>query len=55
MRRVVVLPAPVRAGEPDHLAAADREVDPIEGPGLAKYLDQAGRLDRQAAPGHPVL
>ena len=55
MRMVVVLPALVRAEEPEHLAAPDREVDPVQRPGLAVDLDQAARLDRRAVPGHPVL
>jgi len=49
------LARPVRAEEPEHLAAPDREVDPIECPGLAVDLDQAARLDRRAVPGLPVL
>jgi hypothetical protein len=30
----------------EHLAAPDREVDPVQRPGLAIDLDQAARLDR---------
>jgi transposase-like protein len=49
------LARPVRAEEPEHLAAPDREVDPIQRPGPAIDLDQAARLDRRAVPSQPVL
>ena len=49
------LARPVGAEEPEHLAAPDREVDPVQCPGLAVGLDQTVRLDRRAVPGHPVL
>jgi hypothetical protein len=45
MRIVVVLP-PVGAEEPEHPATPDRQVDPVQCPGLAIDLDQAARLTR---------
>ncbi len=49
------LARPVRPQKPEHLAAPDRQVDPVQCPVLAIDLDQTMCLDRRAVPDHPVL